>query len=737
MPGAMWRWTCAAIPGVRCRRVGGELWTSRMAKQQTHKTHTRGGRGAVERLKPAAPSYGGLAEHAPVGIYTADLEGRLLYANNALARILEVPDPTEMLGRSLADWCTEPRRYRDFVDSVRKVQMLRNHELQITTAAGNARHILLSATLEADGISAVVTDITDLKKAQRQLQHSRQRYALAQRAARIGSWDWNILTGELVWSEEIEPMFGFGPGQFVGTYQAFLDCIHPDDRKAVTEAVAACVEHGRSYRIEHRVVRPDGAVRWVAEAGDVIRDERGKAVRMLGVVRDITDATRTRQRQLLAFHLLDRLNRRGNEHEIIRDILAMTRQFTGFDAVGVRLRKGDDFPYYEVNGFSDGFVGSENYLCARDSVGNPIRDNRGRVILECMCGNVLMGRTDPNLPFFTEAGSFWTNSTTELLNSPQVKSIQGPLRGRCNQDGYESVALIPLRSGEQVIGLLQLNDRRRGMLDIETVRFFEVMGASVGIALARINDTEQIRRLNEELEHRVAKRTAQLSRAIERLRSQIEQRKKLEKEVLEITERDQKMIGQELHDSIGQQLTGIAFMVKVLEQKLADKMPGEAAAAARIADLVRQATDQARSLARGLDPVNLEAAGLMSALEELAAATQQLYDVPCSFECPQAVHIHDNTLATNVYRVAQEAVNNAVKHGRPKRIWITLAKSGDTCTLTVENDGLDFPADAPGGGGMGLRIMSHRAELIHGRVEVSKRRGGGTIVTCTFGVSQD
>lgn len=126
------------------------------------------------------------------------------------------------------------------------------------------------------------------KKAEEALKRSEERYTLAQRAANIGSWDWDILTGDLHWSETIEPMFGFPKGEFGATYEAFLKSVHPEDRQFVQDSVDACVQDGKDYSIEHRIVWPDGTIRWVSETGDVVRDEKGKAIRMLGIVQDIT-----------------------------------------------------------------------------------------------------------------------------------------------------------------------------------------------------------------------------------------------------------------------------------------------------------------------------------------------------------------------------------------------------------------------------------------------------------------
>lgn len=130
--------------------------------------------------------------------------------------------------------------------------------------------------------------LADALAAKRAQGLSEERYALAQRAANIGSWDWNILTGDLHWSEQIEPLFGFERGQFGATYEAFLACVHSEDRQRVVDAVDASVQHGADYEIEHRIVWPDGTVRWVLETGDVMRDGSGEPVRMLGIVQDVT-----------------------------------------------------------------------------------------------------------------------------------------------------------------------------------------------------------------------------------------------------------------------------------------------------------------------------------------------------------------------------------------------------------------------------------------------------------------
>lgn len=221
------------------------------------------------------------------------------------------------------------------------------------------------------------------------------------------------------------------------------------------------------------------------------------------------------------------------------------------------------------------------------------------------------------------------------------------------------------------------------------------------------------------------------------IRTDITERKKqeqerviLEKQVLEISDRERRRIGQDLHDGLGQHLTGIELMVQSLEGKLQTTAPADAPQAAKIAQHVRDAIRQAKSLARGLSPVDLEANGLMSALQELAVTIRDIFRISGSFYAPQPVLIHDNDLATHLFRIAQEAVSNAVKHSGASSIQIELRKAGDQLLLSIADNGRGLKPNADGGG-MGLRIMNYRASIIGGKISVQSEPGKGTKVICS------
>jgi hypothetical protein len=221
--------------------------------------------------------------------------------------------------------------------------------------------------------------------------------------------------------------------------------------------------------------------------------------RILELERSESELKRAEQIQRLAAQILDILNNPSYLEDSISPILAVIKKETGFDAVGIRLRSEDDFPYFVQNGFTHDFLLTENTLIARDAYGASCRDENGKISLECTCGLVLSGKTDPANPLFTEGGSAWTNDTLPLLKLIAEQDPRFHPRNNCIHQGYLSFALIPIRAQGQIVGLLQLNDRKKNCFTLETIHFFEGIGASIGVALMRKKQEEERDRLIEEL----------------------------------------------------------------------------------------------------------------------------------------------------------------------------------------------------------------------------------------------
>jgi signal transduction histidine kinase len=212
--------------------------------------------------------------------------------------------------------------------------------------------------------------------------------------------------------------------------------------------------------------------------------------------------------------------------------------------------------------------------------------------------------------------------------------------------------------------------------------------------------------------------------------------RRLEKEVMEIADGVRQKIGQDLHDDLCAHLIGIEVLSKVMSNKEKDKAPQDANYADKIRSLITDAVEKTRGLARGLCPVHLVANGLESALRELAANTEKIFGIHCTFECDHPILIRDNALATHLFYIAQEAIQNAIKHGQAKNINIDLSEDTGKVSLRIKDDGCGIFENVPSKG-MGLHIMSYRAKMIHASLDIKSGVNCGTLVLCVFRKSSE
>ncbi|HYY29128.1 MAG TPA: sensor histidine kinase [Chthoniobacterales bacterium] len=212
----------------------------------------------------------------------------------------------------------------------------------------------------------------------------------------------------------------------------------------------------------------------------------------------------------------------------------------------------------------------------------------------------------------------------------------------------------------------------------------------------------------------------------------LERTHRLEQEIISISEREQQRIGRDLHDGVCQYLSAVGFTADMLKKDLEREAHKGAKIAGEIAESLQDACAQTRDLARGLSPVDRDEGALESALDELAISTSRLSGISCSFLCSEPVEIFDNALAVHLFRIAQEALNNASKHGHAKAVLITLESADGKVSLCVSDDGVGFDPARITRKGMGLNIMRYRARMIGGTLEVQSRSPSGTIVACTI-----
>lgn len=214
------------------------------------------------------------------------------------------------------------------------------------------------------------------------------------------------------------------------------------------------------------------------------------------------------------------------------------------------------------------------------------------------------------------------------------------------------------------------------------------------------------------------------------IRRDVTERKALEQRILDIAEREQKRIGQDLHDSLGQRLTGIGFLTQALEEKLASRKSPEIKEAAAIRTMIVETLEQTRRLARGLYSAHLEANRLIPALEQLLDDARTMFKISAELKQDGGTLSQEKNVSTQLYHIAQEAIHNAVRHGTAKRIWLELENTPASLILSIRDDGKGIPENLPKDGGMGLRIMDYRAGLIGGQISIQRHPEGGTIVTC-------
>ncbi len=349
---------------------------------------------------------------------------------------------------------------------------------------------------EITGIIVMLTDITQRKQQDRFLRESEERYRLLFENMQEGFayskmlYDTDGRACDFIYlsvNSAFEELTGLR-----GVVGKKVTEIFPDigrEHADLIETYGRVVRTGQPERLE-LFFQPLG-IWYTISAYSTGNDHFG------AIIDNISSRKKAEQTREATVELLRICNRSKNSRELMRDLLGYFQQLLTCDAVGVRLHEGDDFPYYETRGFPEEFVLQENSLCAYDQAGEMVRDSAGHPAYDCMCGTILSGRSDPSRPFFTARGSFWSNCTTELLASTTEADRQGKTRNRCNGDGYESVALVPLRLQGKTFGLFQFNDKKKGCFTLEKITLLEDLVDSVAIALAKLKIDDELAESNE------------------------------------------------------------------------------------------------------------------------------------------------------------------------------------------------------------------------------------------------
>jgi len=295
-----------------------------------------------------------------------------------------------------------------------------------------------------------------------------------------------------------------------------------------------------------------------------------------------------------------------------------------------------------------------------------------------------------------------------------------------------SAMAFPIQSGNDFFGVLEFFTFRKVDQNSTLLNMMTAIGSEIGQFVQRRSAEEALRRAHDELEVRVQHRTADLKLANAKLHAAILERQRLEHELLEITEKERRRIGLDLHDDLGQKLSGIALMTKGLELKLKKAHSSSTQEAAKIHELVQQAMSHASDLAHDLATLDFKEKDLTSALKELAEHAEELFGISCRFQTEGKIPSLESDVIAQMYKIAQEAVTNAIKHGKAQKVTIGLSNGGQQVLLRVQNNGLPFPDLSSRSTGMGLRIMNYRASLIGASLSITGTGMSGTLVECSL-----
>lgn len=748
-------------------------------------------------LSQSEERYRSLINNLNVGVYrnTPDPHGRFLQANPALARILGYDSVAEIERVSVADTYQDPRQRPTILADVLREGTLRSYELRLKKKDGTPIYASVNATPhynangEVDWFDGVLEDITQQRLAQEALRASEERYrTLAETSPdAIFILDRNIRV-EFV-NSAAAGLWGRQPADIIGRSQA--EIFPPAIAQHQSQVVAAIFANGGVVRRDEPVPFPGGE-RWLETRLTPIRDAQGAVAAVMGVSRDISERKRAEQQLADALDL----NRKmlaaaatgiaafkasgeclfANEAlaripdiSLARILQASFRRTESWRESGLlqtaeevlgqgQSRSGEFFLRTrpgkslwlncQLNLFvsnnqphllvmvqdiserkqADTLLQAQSDLGLNFSLTSDL-DAALKHLLDITmrigavdCGGVhLLNETIGGMdlvahhggsPAFLKAVAHWPPDSPQMQLVLQGRPVFSPYRElpfrhdepRQNEN-LRATALIPLCHNGKAIGALALASTVADEIPRQTQIVFEVIAAQAAGAIARIKAEND--------------------------------RRRLEQQILEIGDRQQARIGHDIHDGLCQSLVSLAFDANSLHRDLAAKHHAQADRAHRIALYLDHAITEARQLSRGLFPVRLATDGLAPALEELVNATARRFRIQCRFPPPESAVVVDSTMATHLYRIAQEAVANAVKHGQARSVCIRLCNRAGQIELSVEDDGRGLSSAKPGKhGGMGLHIMDYRARAVGGTLRVGQGQRGGTLVSCCVPLSQ-
>jgi PAS domain S-box-containing protein len=558
---------------------------------------------------------------SPIGIAIENFDGQLLFVNPAFCSFLGFTEE-ELRCKHCVDFSPPEDAKKDWAlfqqlreGAIDHYQLEKRYFRRDGSLVWGRLSLSLLNRLPPLVI-ALVEDITDKKKAEDALRVSEERLRLAQRAARIGTFELNIQTGVNEWTPELNALYGLVPGGFAGTQPAFLNLVHPEDRPAVIALVDDAMKSGQPASGEWRVVWPDGSIHWIAGRWQVFMNESGEPSRMIGVNSDVTERKLTE----------NKLREYERAVEGVEDIIVVVdREYRCLMANQGFLKRRNLTAEQVVGHFVDEFMKKDVY----EDVVKPKLD-------ECFQGKVVR---------------YELKYTYPQLGERDLSASYYPVEG---SNGVDRAACI----------LHDITDRKRA-------------------------------------ERALAEMTRKL---------------------IEAQEQERARIGRELHDDINQRLAMLSVELETLQCR-----PSELQS--RVHELrkeLRQISDDVQAISHDLHSSKLEYLGAVAGMESWCKEVAKRYSVELDFRSDVCGAL-PLEIGLPLFRVLQEAVNNAMKHARVRRVEVQVQEDSHAVHLVVKDQGVGFNMEtALRGKGLGLTSMRERVWLVNGAIDIDSKPMGGT-----------
>lgn len=594
-------------------------------------------------------------------------------------------------------------------------------------SAGRPAHLL-----------ALATDISERRQTEDALRAGEARLRFALRAAGGGAWDWDLTRDDAWWSDEMFELWGIAPRARVSTAAA-IESIVPQDQERLRACIADALARRSDLHCEFRVRHPTLGERWMATFGRPVADAGGEPARMLGITLDVharkhaEAEARESERRLQAFL---------ENSAVVAWMKDEAGRYVFLNRI-LQERLGVHFPDW---------VGKTDLDLFPPEIAEPFRRHDQAVIEAQQAIEVVEESPAPDggiTTWLTNKFPFHAEDGTRFVGGLAV-DISERVRAEASLRDREAQLRAVLDAATDAIVTVE-PDGTIDSVNPATERLFgygaaELLGRNLSLLLAerfprggaaapmpRGGAREIVGRRKDGSPVPIALTTASMREHhtfVANLHD-LSRRKALESEVLEISALEQGRIGQELHDELGQELTGIGMLSSALAKRLAGREEGELAA--KLVASLGRARKTVRALAHGLVPMRVEPQTFGDALASLVDRVRDQSGVDCTFEGAPAAIVADGIAATHLFNIAREALHNAIRHADAKHVRVTLWHEDGAVTLIVADDGRGLPPDAgESAGGLGLRLMRNRAGLIGARLTLQSERGKGTRVACTL-----